>query len=465
MPQILKSADEPGHPRNANNRDKRIDRGTVTPKLKDQITPRLLDVGNNGFLSAPLSGPIRPLSPDTLSNLSMDEYEQIAPVQKFWVRNLGLVYMIVGSFFGCLMNVTTRKLEVEGNKGQGLHPFQILFARMGITFVLSTGYMFWKNTPDFPFGKKEVRGLLVMRGIGGFAGVFGMYYSLLTLPLADATVVTFLAPSLSCWACSYLINQPYTRVEKIAGVVSLVGVIFITRPTTLFATLTGSDVTPPASGNSDMAPYGNSTVPADASNYDDVTPVERLRAVGIALIGVLGSATAYTTIRWVGKRAHPLISVNYFAATCFAVSIIMQNVLPDIGFILPADLKEWSYLIFLGVCGFVMQFLLAAGLSYEKSSRATNMAYSQLIFAIGFDKLIFGHTPDLYSFIGSFLITGAAITIALQQNPDQGNEQNKNDNGTEGDEESSAGTMIEMEDAPEQNTRPPVQDVQLRTLG
>ena len=93
------------------------------------------------------------------------------------------------------------------------------------------------------------------------------------------------------------------------------------------------------------------------------------------------------------------------------------------------------------------------------------MAYSQLIFAIGFDKLIFGHTPDLYSFIGSFLITGAAITVALQQNPDQGNEQNKNDAATEGDEESSAGTMIEMEDASEQNTRPPVQDVQLRTLG
>jgi hypothetical protein len=32
----------------------------------------------------------------------------------------------------------------------------------------------------------------------------------------------------------------------------------------------------------------------------------------------------------------------------------MQSVLPGVGFLLPADLKEWGYLFFLGICGFVM---------------------------------------------------------------------------------------------------------------
>lgn len=105
-------------------------------------------------------------------------------------------------------------------------------------------------------------------------------------------------------------------------------------------------------------PSGNSTLPTDspedASNYDNVTPTQRLIAVGVALLGVLGAATAYTTIRWIGKRAHPLISVNYFSAWCTFVSTVAQLVIPGIGFLLPADLKDWAYLIFLGICGFIM---------------------------------------------------------------------------------------------------------------
>lgn len=49
--------------------------------------------------------------------------------------------MLGAQVFGCLMNVLTRLLEIEGNKGKGLHPFQILFARMGITMILASSYM------------------------------------------------------------------------------------------------------------------------------------------------------------------------------------------------------------------------------------------------------------------------------------------------------------------------------------
>lgn len=347
----------------------------TTPKFEAQRKPAS---ESNTFLSAPLTGPIRPLSPDALSNLSFDEYEQIQPSRRpsqipellttksssdwrsrllaFWVHNKGLFYMLFAQFFGTLMNVTTRLLEIEGNKGKGLHPFQILFARMFITCVLASGYMWYKQTPHFPFGLNEVRWLLVARGFGGFFGVFGMYYSLLYLPLADATVITFLAPGLACWACSMLINEPFTHIEKIGTFVSLLGVVFIARPTTLFAALGGGG-DDAAGGTSGLAGPGDSTTTApdsDASNYDDVTPTQRLGAVGIALLGVAGSVCAFTTIRWIGKRAHPLISVNYFAAWCTLVSLVMQFALPDVGFLLPADLKEWSYLLFLGTCGFVM---------------------------------------------------------------------------------------------------------------
>ncbi|KJX92166.1 hypothetical protein TI39_contig5901g00005 [Zymoseptoria brevis] len=445
-----------------------------SPSPKSSALPKPVSVRSNSFLSAPLTGPIRPLSPDHLSVLSDTEFEQLsrprttrhashtstsypsstswrAKLQASWIRNKGLALMLLAQFFGTLMNVATRKLEVEGNNGKGLHPFNILFARMGITVVLASTYMWRNKTPHFPFGAPEVRWLLIARGFGGFFGVTGMYWSLLYLPLADATVITFLAPGLACWACSFLINEPFTRVEKIGTLVSFVGVVFIARPTSFFAAFSSA---PPASGTGDMAAPANDTSnqESDASNYDDVTPEQRLMAVGIALIGVLGASVAYTTIRWIGKRAHPLISVNYFATWCTIVSFVMQFALPQVGFLLPADVKEWGYLIFLGTCGFIMQFLLAAALSYEKSSRATNLTYCQMLFALGFDKLVFGHSPSGLSILGSSLILGSAIVVALQKNaavPEK--------TGAEGgvDEEARMGLMAGERE---------VRDVQLRTI-
>jgi drug/metabolite transporter (DMT)-like permease len=154
-----------------------------------------------------------------------------------------------------------------------------------------------------------------------------------------------------------LINEPFTRIEQIAAYVSLFGVVLIARPASLFAFLSHSD-TPvsSASGDSDLAFASNVTADPNrlAAEFDAVTPAQRASAVGVALVGVIGTAGAFTTIRWIGKRAHPLMSVNYFAAWCTIVSIVMMIALPDVGFLLPRSLKDLFYLISLGVCGFVM---------------------------------------------------------------------------------------------------------------
>ncbi|KAF1987970.1 hypothetical protein K402DRAFT_329368 [Aulographum hederae CBS 113979] len=401
------------------------------------------------YLDIPISrGAIRAPSPDRVSNLSIEDIAQIrtgrsllvpphgtvrvpsrspAPprtwrgrLNAFWVRNYGLAMVLLAQVFGTLMNVTTRLLEIEGNEGKGMHPFQILFARMIITSTLSSTYMYYKRVPNFPFGPWNIRLLLLARGCAGFFGVFGMYYSLLYLPLADATVITFLAPSLACWACSILIKEPFTRMEQIAALISLFGVVLIARPTSFFSAFSSTDATgnSPAPSTADALPALNTTAAAhhpDAGNYDSVTPAQRAMGVGVAMVGVFGAASAYTTIRWIGKRAHPLITVNYYSAVVTIISTIMMFALPGVGFLLPKGGKEWFLLAVLGVCGFVMQLLLTAGLSYEKSSRATNMSYTQMLFALTFDKLVWGTTPGLLSIVGSSLILGSAIYVALHK--------------------------------------------------
>jgi len=232
--------------------------------------------------------------------------------------------------------------------------------------------------------------------------------------LSDATVITFLAPVLACYACSKFINEPFTRTELLGGIVSLIGVVLIARPTYLFEnSKSPSDVPSPTDAANPAAP-ATAAASASASGIEP-TPGQHLAAIGMAIVGVFGAASAYTTIRMIGHRAHPLISVTYFSFWCTLVSFIALTSVPSIPFVLPSTVYQWTLLFFIGISGFVMQFLLTAGLRAEKSGRATNMIYTQMIFALAAEKIIWGTSPGIWSWAGSLLIMGAAGAVAMQK--------------------------------------------------
>ena len=279
--------------------------------------------------------------------------------------------------------------------------------------------------------------------------------------MSDAIVITFLAPTVACLACSILIHEPFTRTEQVAGVISFLGVVLIARPTSFLPV--NDKPAPTGSGVPDDLLSINVTQSTSEQGLNKVTSAQRLSAVGLALLGVLGAASAYTTIRWIGKRAHPLISVNYFSAWSGIVSIMACLCIPGIGLKLPANLQQWMYLLFLGISGFIMQFLLTTGLAYEKSSRATNMVYTQMLFAIVFDKIIWNTTPKPLSIVGSSMILGSALYVAVLNN--KASEQTAR--GGSCDEEATMADGDFNDDQSLRDGREPlrgVQEVQLRTL-
>jgi hypothetical protein len=60
-----------------------------------------------------------------------------------------------------------------------------------------------------------------------------------------------------------------------------------------------------------------------------------------AIFGSFSAASAYTTIRVIGKRAHSLVSVNYFAvlATVLSAGVILVH--PQLEFKIPHSTPEW----------------------------------------------------------------------------------------------------------------------------
>ncbi|KAF3361115.1 hypothetical protein VdG1_00724 [Verticillium dahliae VDG1] len=235
----------------------------------------------------------------------------VTALQKTMDANRGIFLVALSQLFGALMNLAARLLELEG---EGMHPFQVLFARQSITMLCASGYMFWKRTPDFPLGNPEVRWLLIARGVSGFFGIYGMWYSMMYLPLAEATVITFLAPSIAGVACYLAFREPFTRVEH---------------------------------------------------------------------------AVVLT--------AAPALDVGQ----------------PALRFALPRGPKQWALLLFLGLMGFIMQFMLTKGMSVDRSNKANAMVFTHMLFAAGFDRWVFGHSMGWMSLAGCGLIIGSALYMVI----------------------------------------------------
>lgn len=175
--------------------------------------------------------------------------------------------------------------------------------------------------------------------------------------------------------------------------VALLGVVIIAHPATIFGTVHDGTV----------------------GKIDDVMPSQRLIAIAVSVVGVLGASGAYTTIRVIGNRAHALISVNYFAVLCTIGSAVALLVIPGIGFTMPRGAREWVLLALLGVLGFVLQFLLTAGLQLDRSSKATSMLYTGVLFALMFDYAVWGVLPGTWSLFGGAVVIASTLWSALQK--------------------------------------------------
>jgi hypothetical protein len=134
--------------------------------------------------------------------------------------------------------------------------------------------------------------------------------------------------------------------EALSGLISLGGVLLIARPAFLFRN-GGSTTTEPGNGNSTTTSMESMTgfvVDGPGQELPVGAPSSPQRAIAVlcSILGTFAAATAYSTIRVIGKRVHSLISVNYFAALSTLGSAVVILAHPDLHFILPRGALQWQ---------------------------------------------------------------------------------------------------------------------------
>lgn len=309
------------------------------------------------------------------------------------VPNTGVSLLLASQFCNSIMILTCKLLETDKDFDTPIHPVQILFVRMFITYVLCVVYMVvTRSVEDAPFGPPALRPLLLARGVLGFIGVFGLYYSLQYLSLSDAVSITFLIPMVTPFFAWIVLGERYLLLEAGCGLLSLGGVIMVAKPDFLFGTEPESEI------------------PADDSAESSSTQL-RLMATGIGLLGVCGASSVYILLRKIGKLAHPLISVSYFALLTCLITMVSILVIPSLSVQMPRNAYQWFLFLLIGCSGFLMQFCLAAGLQREKAGKSSLMIYTNMVFALFWDLVIWNHFPGLLSVLGTGLIIGSAFIV------------------------------------------------------
>lgn len=310
----------------------------------------------------------------------------------FLERNRGLFIIASSQFFFSLMELSVKILTALEDPVPML---EVIVARMAITFICCQVYMFASGIANPILGPKGIRKWLVVRGVVGFFGLFGLYYSLQYMSLSDATVLTFLSPTVTAALGFLFLQEPVSWKQGVAGLVSLSGVVLIARPTFLFG----------GSGHMDAGV---------GAGGPTVTPAQRMIAVCVALVGVLGAACVYTTIRFIGKRAHPMHMMSYFSLWCVLVSVIAMFS-TGTRWVLPSQLTWLGMLVIVGFSGFCAQLLLTLGLQLETASRGSMALYTQIVFALAFERIVFGVSPSGLSVVGICVIMLSAIYVALNK--------------------------------------------------
>lgn len=285
--------------------------------------------------------------------------EAVSPVP---ASTAGLRYMAIGAFWFSVMSLLVKEA------GTRLPSAEIVLARAAVTFVLSWAML--RRAGVSPWGTNRKR--LALRGLVGASSITCFYYSLVHLPIAEATVIQYMNPVFTAILAGILLGERMGRREIACVLLSVAGVVLVTHPAVLFG------------GAARLNPWH----------------------VAIALVGALSAASAYTTIRSL-RDEHPLVVVFYLPVMTIPTAIpLLAGAEPR----WPTPL-EWLVLLGVGVTTQVAQLYMTRGLQMERAGRATAVGYLQIVFAAAWGVLFFGEVPDGWSAAGALLIVGSTLAL------------------------------------------------------
>ncbi|WP_269815523.1 DMT family transporter [Algibacillus agarilyticus] len=277
---------------------------------------------------------------------------------------IGVWYMLLSAFGFALMAVCVKEVSTAG-----IPVLEIVAARAIVSIFLSYADIKRKKISLWGVNKP----FLIARGVVGAFALMCVYYSITTLPLAEATILQYLNPVFTAILAYFFMKERIQLSTITCILLCLLGLFAIVLPN---------------------------------FNQDHIVHYPWF-SIAMGILGAFGSGVAYILIKKLTKTDDSSVIVFYFPFIALPISVVLLGS----DFVMPT-LPILGLLILVGIFTQVGQLGLTKSMQSEVASKATAYSYVQVVFAIFLGWLFFAEVPTLSTLIGGGLImAGAFINV------------------------------------------------------
>lgn len=248
--------------------------------------------------------------------------------------------------------------------------------------------MIYKQEDVFPAGKRLI---LLLRCFVGTTGLMLSFYAFRHMPLADASVIIFSTPVFVAIFANLFLKEPCGIFNVFTIILTLFGVILITRPSMIF---------------------GDGVASQLDDQETDHNGLNNIWGAVAAISSTLFGANAYVTLRAL-KGIHYSVIMSNFGAFALLYTVIVSWLLNVI--CLPYCNSDRWLVVALGVFSFLGQILLTISLQLEEAGPVAIARSADIVFAFIWQILFFKQIPSSYSVIGGALITISVVLTGLKK--------------------------------------------------
>lgn len=274
----------------------------------------------------------------------------------------GVFFIICSAFFFALMAVF---VKLAGN----IHFIQKAFFRNFVAFMIALG----GTIKDVKLNGRQAISIpkgalffLFLRAIAGSVGVFGNFYAIDRIVLADATILNKMGPFFTILFCYIILKEKIRPVPLICIIIAFLGSILIVKP---------------------------------SFNFTQMLPTLA------AFMGGVGAGLAYASIRKLSYLGcNGKIIILFFSA--FSMLLSVPYLITSFN---PMTWQQFLFLCCAGACAAGGQFSVTAAYYHAPANKISIYEYSQVLFSTLFGFIFFFQIPDTLSIIGYIIIISMAI--------------------------------------------------------
>lgn len=276
---------------------------------------------------------------------------------------LGIALMLIGTGVFVSMDALVKHLTLEGYSTVQILFFRSAFAFIPVSvFIAMNGGVKTLRTKR-PFGH-------VLRAVVGLSAMGVIFWAFHTLPISEVVAIMFAAPIFMTVLSIPLLGERVGVRRWSAVIVGFLGVVVIVRPDT------GLDWT-----------------------------------VMIVVGGTVLYALAMILVRRLSDTEPSATIVFFFTLA----GTMMMSALVPFFWEDPASALDWLKLIGVGVIGGMAQLLITYAIRFAPISVLAPFEYSALIWATGFDVLLFSVFPEAATLWGAAIIAVTGLYIVHRE--------------------------------------------------